>query len=295
MLVSFLIVNYKTENLTVELVESINRYILHYDYEILIFDNSPWISSKLNKLPTHNIKIYSKSHNIGFVKANNYLFNKAKGDIIFLINSDVLLVDNTFESMIDFFLKDDRIGIIGPMLLNSDKSYQVSFYKFPTIISLIKEMILLTRKDPYTYRTDITKIQNCDVIKGACLGFKKNKLPQDYLFDERIEMYSEEVDLCYRFHKSGYKNVYFPDCKVIHYGGVSSSIDDCTLKYTTYHYFRSKLLFFKKHKHFLVFLIACLIIMFSLIERIILFLLLKRHKQVKIFSYTFSKIFLGFK
>ncbi len=282
-LVSILIVNYKTENLTLELVESIQRYLKRYNYEILIFDNSPQLSNKLSQLSNLNVKVFFNGNNIGFVRANNFLFHKAKGDLIFLINSDVILIDNSFERMIDFLLNHDKVGVIGPMLLNADKTYQVSFYKFPTIFLLIKEMIFLQKKDPYAYKTDINQVQFCEVIKGACLGFKKNTLPQDYLFDERFEMYSEEVDLCMRFFKSGYKNLYFPDCKVIHYGGMSSNIDINSLKYSTFNYFRSKLLFFKKHYSYIKYLIASIIIIASLFERLILFYNFNESKTSKNF------------
>ncbi len=289
-LISFLIVNYKTEDLTLDLISSIQKYLKKYNYEILVYDNSPNLSNKLSHLSDVNTKVFFNGTNIGFVKANNFLLHHARGDLIFLINNDVILIDNSFENMIEFLLGNDDIGIIGPMLLNVDRTYQVSFYKFPTIVSLIKEMILLQKRDPYVYNTDINQIQFCEVIKGACLGFRRNSLPQDYLFDENFEMYSEEVDLCFRFYKSGLKNVYYPDCKVIHYGGASSNFDEDTLKYSTYHYFRSKLLFFRKHYRCIEYFFAKVIIILSLIERMFIFLTIAKIKKFKIFWYTFSQL-----
>lgn len=289
-IVSFLIVNYKTENLTLNLIESIKKNLRRNEYEILVFDNSPDESTKLKSIQNKNVFLFSLGSNIGFVKANNFLYRKSKGDIIILINNDVLLIDDSLEKLIDYLQSNSELGAVGPMLLNEDGSYQVSFYKFPDLWSSFKELILLQKKDPYEYKTNIYEVQSCDVIKGACLGLRREVIQDDFIFDESYEMFSEEVDLCLRLKNKGYKNVYFPESRVIHFGGASSNVDVNTLKYITFNYYRSKMLLFKKHYSKLHYSVLKSLIFISLIERILIFSIILKFKQVGIFSYTIIKL-----
>jgi len=41
-------------------------------------------------------------------------------------------------------------------------------------------------------------------------------------FNEDYFMYSEDIDLCYKVQRAGYKNYYVPEAEVIHFGGNSS-------------------------------------------------------------------------
>lgn len=289
-LVSFLIVNFKTEKLVYELIKSIKNYIKRYNYEILIFDNSYYQESILYKIQEPNIHFFKDEKNIGFVKANNILFKNCKGNIVVLLNSDTLLIDDSLEKIFDYLVTNDNLGIIGPKLLNGDLTYQESFYRFPDFITTIKELIFLSKK-AYDYNFDIDQIHNVDVIKGACLVFKKEILNSEVLFDEAFEMYSEEVDLCYRIKKKGYKNIYYPLSQIIHFGGVSSNYDEKARFYSNYNYYKSKRFFFKKHRNKFLFFVYDAMIFFTLVERTILFLFVFRYSNASFFLKILKKIY----
>jgi GT2 family glycosyltransferase len=289
-LVSFLIVNFKTEKLVCELIKSIKNYITRYNYEILIFDNSYYQDSILYTIQDSNIHFFKVEKNIGFVRANNILFNKCKGNIVVLLNSDTLLINDSLEKIFDYLITNDEIGIIGPKLLNSDLTYQESFYRFPSFITTIKELIFLSKR-AYSYNFDIEEIHNVDVIKGACLVFKKDILNGEVPFDESFEMYSEEVDFCYRIKKKRYKNIYYPLSQIIHIGGVSSNVDEKAKFYSNYNYYKSKRFFFKKHKNKFQYFIYDALIFFSLIERMLLFLFIFRISKASFFLKILKNIY----
>jgi GT2 family glycosyltransferase len=63
-------------------------------------------------------------------------------------------------------------------------------------------------------------------------------------FDEQFFMYGEDLDLCYRIQKNGYKVYYFPGTQIIHYKGEStkrSGLDE------TKYFYDAMNLFVKKH------------------------------------------------
>lgn len=291
MLISFLIVNYFTSYMVSDLVKSINYYIKKYDYEILIFDNSNDINeyNTLQRNISVNCRTYSIQKNIGFVKANNYLFDKANGEMLILINPDTYLIDDSLESLIEFMMSDREIAIAGPKLLNKDYSYQVSFFKFPNLKLLFYELILLKKNNVYAYNTNINDIQDCNVIQGACLCVKREYLNGENIFCEDYEMYSEETDLCKQIIRQNLRVVYFPKASIIHHGGQSTK-NDSIGAYALFNYFKSKIIYSRKYFSKLEFLLTKSMILFSLLERTIIMLFLLKFSKAKIFVITLIKL-----
>ena len=57
-------------------------------------------------------------------------------------------------------------------------------------------------------------------VSGACMLVRRSAVgPQ--LFDERFFMYCEDLDLCQRMARDGWRTVYTPRARAIHYDGQS--------------------------------------------------------------------------
>jgi GT2 family glycosyltransferase len=268
---SVLVVNYFTASLVHDLVLSIGEYIKRYEFEILICDNSVDDEQRreLQKLDRSNVSLFCPRKNLGFVGANNYLFKKAQHDLLLLINPDTKLIDSSMEKLFDFVGEGEGIGVAGPRLLNGDGTVQVGHYRFPDLMGLIKEHLLLVKQHPYAYK-DSTSTVECDVVKGACLVIKKDVAKSVGLFDLDFAMYSEEVDLCFRLKERGLKNFFYPSARIIHYGEKSARQKQFT-EYSLYHYHRSRLLYFKKHHSQSYYLVVKFIILISLVEKTVVF------------------------
>ena len=61
-----------------------------------------------------------------------------------------------------------------------------------------------------------------DYITGCCLFTSMEVINQLNGFDERFNMYGEDVDLCLRAKKEGINCYYWPDAKLYHH--VSASL-----------------------------------------------------------------------
>ena len=83
-----------------------------------------------------------------------------------------------------------------------------------------------------------------DAISGSFMMMRKEVYDKTGGFDEDYFMYGEDLDLCYRIQKSGFKVYYVHETQIIHYKGEStrrSSIDETKFFYDAMH------LFVKKH------------------------------------------------
>jgi len=288
MKLSFLIVNYFSAEYTIKCVKSILKYIHFADYEILIVDNSVSENEKLHldSLKDNRVYVYYADKNLGFVKGNNFLAEKAKGEMLVLINPDCYLIDDSIKLLVEKSA-EENIGVVGPKLLNEDDSYQISFYKLPELWTVIKEHIFLNKK-AYVYKTDHNVAQNCEVIKGACMVIKKELFNNVNRFDDSFFMYSEEVDLCKRLISYDKINIYNPACTIYHFGKKSTSSDRAK-EFSLFHYHKSKLVYFKKHKQKTYFIYK-FILMFSLIERAVLLKIFSTNCHSSIYFSSFKKL-----
>jgi len=83
------------------------------------------------------------------------------------------------------------------------------------------------------------------VLVGCGLLIRRDLLERVGLFDERFFMYYEDLDLCLRARRAGYRLLLVPSAKMWHKVAVSSGGRDSPGE--RYHMARSSVLFFRKH------------------------------------------------
>ena len=87
-------------------------------------------------------------------------------------------------------------------------------------------------------------VRTVDALTGAFLLARRSAIKEVGLLDERFFMYGEEIDWCKRFGIIGWEVVFYPQSKVIHFGGVSSSL--APIK-NSISFYESQIEFWKKY------------------------------------------------
>ena len=88
-----------------------------------------------------------------------------------------------------------------------------------------------------------------DSICGAFMFMQKKVFIELNGFDEAYFMYGEDLDLCYRIKKAGYKIIYFAGTNTIHYKGESTK--KSSISYVNYFYGAMRIFVQKNlHKNF---------------------------------------------
>ncbi|HEX9252500.1 MAG TPA: glycosyltransferase, partial [Ignavibacteriaceae bacterium] len=251
---SIIIVNYNVKEFLQNLVHSIEKASSNLTKEIIIVDNaSDDDSVDFIKEKFPQVKLIANQTNLGFGKANNIGLNQATGKYILLINPDTLVAEDTFEKMIKFFESNLSAGLAGCKILNPDGTLQLacrrsfpgpwtSFTKVIGLSNLFPNSKIFARYN-LTY-LDENKSYEVDAISGSFMMMRKEVYQKVGGFDEQFFMYGEDLDLCYRIQKAGFKVFYVHYTQIIHYKGEStkrSSIDETKVFYSAMH------LFVKKH------------------------------------------------
>ncbi len=230
-MLSILIINFRTAQLTIDCIRSVKQHTSGIDYEIIVVDNASGDNSEmLIQSAFPDVKVFQYGSNAGFARANNKAMELAKGDTYLLLNSDTLAHDNAIgNSYLDFF--SGKYGACGVQLLNADGSPQISgnyfmkgsinlWLSIPYVGSMLKALGELTKvKKPNVPDSDAPV--EVDWINGAFLMVKKEVVDRVGKMDEEFFLYAEESEWCYRIRKF-YKLCIFGQYKITHLVGASS-------------------------------------------------------------------------
>ncbi|MEN6373602.1 MAG: glycosyltransferase family 2 protein [Smithella sp.] len=250
---SVIIVNWNTKNLLVACLDSLSDQQSTYKIEIIVVDNASHDGSiEIVKEKYSHVILIRNARNLGFGKANNIGIKQSRGRYICLLNSDVRVLPDVLQSLINFMDQNKSIGISGPKTLSPDLSIQSTCRKLPNLWTIFCESCCLNKLFPKSdiFSDDQMKFFNHNTVRkveglaGCCLMIRKTALDRVGLFDEQFFIYFEETDLCKRFGQAGWDIVFFPDVSLVHHHGGSSSKDPIRFNIE---YMKSQIKYWKKH------------------------------------------------
>lgn len=239
---SIVIVNYKTPQLTINCINSIYKSESELSYEIIVVDNNSQDDSlKLIRKNFPKVKIIENEINEGFGRANNLGIKIAEGEYVFFLNSDVVLKKNTLQKCLEKIKSQSNIGVLSCKLLNEDQSVQrVKFYFAGSFKYYLKQNLIIDKLFSFPKK-------ELKAVIGAFMIIPKNVLDQVKGFDPDFFMYSEELELCDRIRKLGYKIKYYDEVCAVHLHGGSTTNNKWSLlqkEVSNQLYFRKKFGFF---------------------------------------------------
>jgi GT2 family glycosyltransferase len=228
---SIIIVSYNGREHLRKCLQSLAAHGPGGEHEVIVVDASQDGSPEMAAAEFPQARLLPLAKNIGFAAGANRGIKEAGGEAIVLLNPDSEIKDDVFGPMLAYLRDNPDIGILAPKLLDEDGSLQLSCRRFPTFsAALFNRYSLLTRLLPrnrFSARYlltdwDHSAIEAVDWVSGACLMARRSLFEEIGPLDEGYFMYIEDVDLCQRTHRAGYKVVYFPEAAVTHHIGRSS-------------------------------------------------------------------------
>jgi len=264
--VSIIVVNWNTQDILRDCLRSVYEQGGDVDFEVIVIDNASTDGSvEMVKKDFLQVTLIENSENRGFAAANNQGIAEAQGRYVLLLNSDTVILDKAIEKTVFFADAHLEAAVVGCRVLNHDRTLQPTCFMFPSILNMLLSTTYLYKlfpKSKFFGRERMTwwdrnDTKEVDVVTGCFMLVRQKAIQQVGLMDEQFFMYGEETDWCYRFKQAGWKVMFTPVGDIIHLGGQSSrqKRNEMILQLRC-----SILLFIKKHKSFLAYALACLLV-----------------------------------
>ncbi len=186
----------------------------NFGTEIIVVDDASTDDS-IAKLKELNlpIKIITRSSNGGFAKACNEGAKSASGSFLFFLNNDM-----TFEAQKEFLspiiehFDDNDVFAVAPSSLID--LHGKLFDEIPTIGKWEKGLLNIFQSG--SARSNERELFHAS---GGCMCIRKDRFFTLGAFDELFSpFYFEDVDLCWRARKRGWKILHEPSIRLYHKG-----------------------------------------------------------------------------
>lgn len=229
---SIVIVNYNVKEFLTQCIDSLFQSQTQYSFEVIVVDNASADSGEqdiLDQFP--EVRWINNAQNIGFGKANNIGFEAARGTYTLILNPDTVVQSDTIQKCLRYLNEHPEVGGLGIQGIDGSGQFlPESKRALPTPLVALWKISGLSALFPTSkvfaryHLGHLSKDHNhdVDILVGCFMMVPTQLLREVGGFDPRYFMYGEDIDLSYELLKTGKKNVYFAESKIIHYKGEST-------------------------------------------------------------------------
>ncbi len=186
-----------------------------------------------------SVRIVRLESNSGFAPAANRGVAVAQGRIIMLLNSDAIVDKDALRTILAAFDADPILGVAGARLLNEDGTPQWSGGRTPTLAWMIgvvsgagrfahffrrrelsikhRQECLCHKRRPMWHRHScLCSRGDVDWVSGAAMAIRREVWEAAGPLDERFRFYCQDIDLCLRARKAGWRVAVVENARVVH-------------------------------------------------------------------------------
>lgn len=234
-LLSVIIVAYKSRDELPACLGSLPVELLGRPVEVCVVNNSPgdgvapWMKGAF---PT--MRCLEPGSNLGFGRANNLGYRSTRGQCVLFLNPDTISNRGALEHCVQRVLLEPDLGLISPRLEQANGAMDLACRRsIPTLWDGFCRASGLATKFPHTAlfagynltHRPIAETYDVGAINGAFMLGRRDVLEQVGQFDETFFMYGDDLDLCIRMTRAGFRVVYDGRVSLVHLKGLSVAKD----------------------------------------------------------------------
>lgn len=216
--ISVVIVTWSSEDYIGQCLDSLIDALMPYRSQIIVVDNhSPDNTADIVRTRYPKVELIENRDNLGFGGGNNVGISQASGTHILLLNPDTRVNRQAITVMTEYLKSGVRIGAVGPKQLNADNRI-IFTYSTSTPLGFIEYVVerthvLFTGR----YRMIITRPQRVNFLNLGCVMLRREIIDSGILFDPKVFLYGEELDLFTRIARAGWQVYYLKNCYIHHF------------------------------------------------------------------------------
>ena len=232
---SIIIVAYRSRDEIGPCLASLPRTLEGRDVQVVVVDNSPGDGTgELAWRDFPHVCYLAPGGNLGFGRANNLGYRHTSGECVLFLNPDTVCNLAALAQGVTRVRAEPAIGLFSPRLVRADGTMDLACRRsIPTLWDGFCRAAGLAGAFPHTARFagyNLTHLPadgtyEVGAINGAFMLARREVLERVGLFDEAFFMYGDDLDLCIRVARAGYRIVYDGRVQITHLKGVSVAKD----------------------------------------------------------------------
>ncbi|HSE85005.1 MAG TPA: glycosyltransferase, partial [Candidatus Binatia bacterium] len=220
-LVSIIIPVYNQLDFTLRCLKAIQDNPSKASAEIIILDDASQDETPKILPAIPGIRHIRNQDNLGFLRSCNRAAAESRGEYLVFLNNDTEVQRDWLDHMLAVFERDHHVGIVGSKLIYPDGRLQEAgglIWQDASGLNFGRDDD--PRKPEYNY------VRETDYCSAACIMIKAALFNDLNGFDELFApAYYEDTDLAFKVRQSGYKVLYQPASRVIHFEGGTCGTD----------------------------------------------------------------------
>jgi GT2 family glycosyltransferase len=208
---------------------TIVRYSINPETDIYVADNgssdgsADWLEENFKE-----VRLIRLARNYGFAEGYNRAIDQIDAEYYLLINSDIEVTEGWLQPLVTFMELNRDTAACQPKILSYNRKDHfehagaaggfIDIYGYPFCRGRI---LNITERDEGQYNDQADLFWS----SGACMIVRADAWRRCGGFDADFFAHMEEIDLCWRFNRAGFRAVYIPLSTVYHIGGGSLAYD----------------------------------------------------------------------
>jgi GT2 family glycosyltransferase len=227
--VEVIVVSYNTKDLLRACLHSLRASSYPLQRTCVVDNASADGSAEMVTAEFPEVVLLRMPHNVGFARANNAAFARCTADAVLLLNSDAELTPAALGALVAALAADPSLGAVGPVLVGWDGRVQYEGGRNdPSIAGEFGNIAHLNVRLPQSVfggylvnDWNHRSTRDVEVLSGACMLLRREALA-GHLFRADFFMYGEDVELCQRLRRRGWRVRYLAEAEVRHKGAAAS-------------------------------------------------------------------------
>jgi N-acetylglucosaminyl-diphospho-decaprenol L-rhamnosyltransferase len=198
--------------------------------EIVVVDNGSADGSAERAEQHPGVQVVRHPDNQGYARAMNEALAGTSAPVLVALNPDTVPPPGALRTLVEALLDEPDVGLVFPQLRNSDGTVQHSVNRFPSVALTLAASLLPSSRHAkggggrwwvpgtaaHATEQDVDwGIGAVHVIRSAALG---GTAP----YNERWFMYAEDLDLCWRLARAGWRRRLVAGVSVPHVSGAAT-------------------------------------------------------------------------
>jgi len=222
------VVEYESGDLLAACVRSILADDSAGPVEVVVVDNGGSGRARAAVGGLSRVRVLVAGQNLGYAGGANLGVAATDAPVVAVCNADLHIEHGTAAAMLARLDAEADLAAVGPVLRNPDGTQYPSARTMPSMRDAVGHALLgvirPTNRFTRRYRqldVDPASSRDVDWLSGAAMWLRRSALDSVGGWDEGYFMFMEDVDLCWRLRRLGWRVAYDPGGVVVHEQGVS--------------------------------------------------------------------------